>query len=119
MCRYLVVLQHACVCVHINLYENTYLCTKTTESSNKRCKTQILKKCSKGDHDLILNCPIHTYSHVTSRSSVAAYLYFRTNSAYLHALVIFLLCHCLCLCVSLSLCPCMAISLCDLRSAKE
>src|SRR5215211_4297198 len=49
------------------------------EHSNKRCKTQILKKCSKGDHDLILNCPIHTYSHVTSRSSVAAYLYFRTN----------------------------------------
>src|SRR5215204_6515748 len=104
MCRYLVVLQHACVCVHINLYENTYLCTKTTESSNKRCKTQILKKCSKGDHDLILNCPIHTYSHVTSRSSVAAYLYFRTNFCVpARTCDFFLLCHCLCLSVFLSM----------------
>src|SRR5215211_5812339 len=89
MCRYLVVLQHACVCTLT--YMKIHICAQKLqrEHSNKRCKTQILKKCSKGDHDLILNCPIHTYSHVTSRSSVAAYLYFRTNSAYLHTLVIF------------------------------
>src|SRR5215207_6119358 len=83
------------------------------EHSNKRCKTQILKKCSKGDNDLILNCPIHTYSHVTSRSSVAAYLYFRTNFCVpARTCDFFLLCHCLCLSVSLSLCLSVYVWLC-------
>src|SRR5215216_5303173 len=99
------------MCVCTLTYMKIHICAQKLqrEHSNKRCKTQILKKCSKGDHDLILNCPIHTYSHVTSRSSVAAYLYFRTNFC-VPARTCDFFC-CVIICVSLSFCLCMAMSL--------
>ena len=71
MCRYLVVLQRACMRACILTCMKIHTCIQKWQraGSNRRCKAQILRKYSNGDWNLFLHRPYPTHSHVTSRSS--------------------------------------------------